>query len=1063
MAIPIYQDQLKEQGLPGPRMSGNSADAYGASVFKEAANFGVALGKKIDEFEDAETLEAMNNFQMEMDQYHLDPKKGILTTMRGKNAIGLSDTALGHMRSRAGEYRDQLRSYRAQKNFDRMSAQYIEGRHRGNMSFETQNVDEYEMNAATSSLDLAFAKARDSLQDNDAFESALFSGNQSIFFVWNKQGLGKDALTKMQQDFYDKMVAARAQRWAMEDYDGAVKWLGAIGYDKYRALGEGTINAFETHKAQMALEDLQMDMAKFLNDPDNGLYNTAIGERASGSMEVAMTEYYARAAEIRRGITGQSAQRAFDLAVAKGSVSLFRQASAHEAQEVLKEALGENAAAYNNALQAIAGNYKDDETFEREWYKAREAIFNSAYYKGLGDEQKKELHHKVDEAFILSRYVPWANEDFVAATAWLKGRDIADVKTYGGGAVKGYVGNHPSFKNNKVEMRLSQWDDMILAASKKYNVPPNLIRAVINQESKGNPNAKSGAGALGLMQVVPKYHPELKNPLDPAANIDYGTKYLASLIEKYNGNLDLALAAYNGGPDRLDRRKLDITRMPKETQDYVKSVNGYLRNYNSLTSEANAEGQDFTMLEAVKGSPFDTLSETGKANVIKQMDPMLGDQIAKALIDNGFGNDISTNKAHEIIDGMNITRSQKEAAKEAFTSQWSAAQRHRAAQERETQEFQQNNYATMVDGILNGADVTQASVNKAYSDGMIDLAQKINLTKDLQRIDRASQSELTAKKIAQAAGMNWDIMNDQEKYEYKVMAAYGNDLNGFVVKTREATDLLTQGIINGTVTKTDVDRAATALLISPDAKDYLNKLVSSNSNDLSAFEDALLGRMYREFQPKSADGNGFHDSDRYYQEIMSQQRWLDTKSKWKTDVKNIITQADGDVARAKDQIYKYLSEERAALQAEIAAAGGWGRNDTTWTVLGNIYGAMQNLNMVTLWNRAMGINDRTNLASDGWIYDDIYTNEAMAIRGLDDEWTAFGKDNDQHRRDARTADLGFVKGTFSRPYPENGSFSEQMNWVRQVLDNPNSTQDDRQRALNKLMLAEYTQLEYGDM
>jgi soluble lytic murein transglycosylase-like protein len=115
---------------------------------------------------------------------------------------------------------------------------------------------------------------------------------------------------------------------------------------------------------------------------------------------------------------------------------------------------------------------------------------------------------------------------------------------------------------------------LVDTASKSNNLKADLLRAVIGKESGDHPCAVSPKGAQGLMQLMPATSQQfgVADPFDPKQNVEAGAKLLKQLLDKYKGDVSLALAAYNAGTDRVDKDG-GIPQIP-ETQDYVKDILG---------------------------------------------------------------------------------------------------------------------------------------------------------------------------------------------------------------------------------------------------------------------------------------------------------------------------------------------------------------------------------------------------------------------------------------------------------------------------------------------------------
>jgi len=179
-------------------------------------------------------------------------------------------------------------------------------------------------------------------------------------------------------------------------------------------------------------------------------------------------------------------------------------------------------------------------------------------------------------------------------------RQGADAKTYA-------VPDAPALRSTRPLQSQSirwQYEPLVLEHARSQGVRPDLVRAVIQVESGFNPHARSPKGAMGLMQLMPATAMELgvRNAFDPAENIRGGTAYLRQLLDRYDGDEQLALAAYNAGSGAVDRHGRQVPPF-QETRDYVRKVGSFASLETAAPEPTAGKRIIYKRIEIINGQP----------------------------------------------------------------------------------------------------------------------------------------------------------------------------------------------------------------------------------------------------------------------------------------------------------------------------------------------------------------------------------------------------------------------------------------------------------------------------
>ena len=189
-----------------------------------------------------------------------------------------------------------------------------------------------------------------------------------------------------------------------------------------------------------------------------------------------------------------------------------------------------------------------------------------------------------------TKLLVWQLPIFIVLTFFVMPCAVADIYLYVDSQGVMHFTNTPTSSNYKVYMRslpsrpktfanIASYDDVITEAANRHGLSSPLLKALIHVESYFDPKAVSSKGAMGLMQIMPENLRALNisDPFDPWQNIMGGAAYLKSMLERFSGQLPLALAAYNAGPTVVERYN-DIPPYP-ETVGYVQKVMKFFNLY----------------------------------------------------------------------------------------------------------------------------------------------------------------------------------------------------------------------------------------------------------------------------------------------------------------------------------------------------------------------------------------------------------------------------------------------------------------------------------------------------
>jgi len=231
------------------------------------------------------------------------------------------------------------------------------------------------------------------------------------------------------------------------------------------------------------------------------------------------------------------------------------------------------------------------------------------------------LKHALLLAFVTALLTPLPARAQIYAWRDVNGTLVVSDRKLDEGAMTYVVPEAPGIRATRTATPeySSMYDSLVQEHASRHALRPELVRAVIQVESGFNPRARSPKGAMGLMQLMPATAKRLgvSNAYDPAENIRGGCKYLRQLLDRYDGDEQLALAAYNAGEGAVDRHGRNIPPF-QETREYVKKV-GRISDVQTASLKRNAIYKTFEIVDGrVIPRYSSTRPPTGSYEVVVQ-------------------------------------------------------------------------------------------------------------------------------------------------------------------------------------------------------------------------------------------------------------------------------------------------------------------------------------------------------------------------------------------------------------------------------------------------------------